>query len=246
MMKRLQGIPFALAIVAVVLADASNAHAQIRRVETGRHAVGFNVGYYMVPGEEARANDDDVLINDLSSAQALAFDIKDFNGVNFGGEYVLGISNYLEAGFGLNYYQRTVASVYADFQNANGSEIEQDLKLRIIPISATVRFLPIGRAGVTPYVGGGLGIFPWRYSEVGEFVDESDFSIFRDQYVSSGTAVGPVILGGVRVPVGDVWTVGGEIRYQHAKGSGLRDDRMLGDTINLGGWTTSFTFHLRF
>ena len=65
-------------------------------------------------------------------------------------------------------------SVYRDFVNTNGAEIAQDLKLRIVPFTATVRFLPIGRGGVEPYVGGGLGVFNWRYSETGEFVDFSD------------------------------------------------------------------------
>ena len=90
-----------------------------------------------------------------------------------------------------------------------------------MPISATVRFLPLGRGGVEPYVGAGIGIFNWRYSEVGEFVDFSDDSLFRDRFIGNGTAVGPVVLGGIRFPVADVWTIGGEIRYQKAVGKDL-------------------------
>ena len=55
-------------------------------------------------------------------------------------------------------------SVYAASVNANGSEIEQELKLRIVPLTATVRFLPIGHGSVEPYVGAGIGAFNWRYS----------------------------------------------------------------------------------
>jgi opacity protein-like surface antigen len=245
MMNRLNGVPFAFAVAALVLAGASGAQAQVRQVDTGRQAIGFNLGYFSVKGEDSRV-DDDVLIADLSSAQALDFDIKDFSGANVGGEWLIGMGDYLEAGVGVNFSQRTVRSIYADFQNANGSEIEQDLKLRIIPISATVRFLPIGRHGVTPYIGGGIGIFNWRYSEVGEFVDSGDFSIFRNQYVADGTSVGPIILGGVRFPIGDVWTLGGEIRWQKAEGDGLLESDMLADKIDLGGVTAAFTFHLRF
>ena len=36
-----------------------------------------------------------------------------------------------------------------------------------------------------------------------EFIDFSDFTIFRDSFSANGTAVGPVILAGLRVPVGD-------------------------------------------
>jgi hypothetical protein len=95
-------------------------------------------------------------------------------------------------------------------------------------------------------VGGGIGILNWRYTEVGEFVDFSDDSIFRQRYEKSGSTVGPVILAGLRAPVGDLWTVGGEIRWQAGEGDGLLDEGFLGDKVDLGGWTTSFTFHFRF
>ena len=146
----------------------------------------------------------------------------------------------------MNFYQRTAPSVYWDVVSDDGFEIEQDLKLRIIPFSATVKFLPLGRGGVEPYVGAGIGVFNWRYSEVGEFVDFDDDSLFRDRYIASGTSVGPVVLGGIRFPVADVWSVGGEIRWQKAEGKDLFEEGFLGDKIDLGGWTTAFTFHLRF
>ncbi|HSC26751.1 MAG TPA: hypothetical protein VLD67_05730, partial [Vicinamibacterales bacterium] len=127
-------------------------------------------------------------------------------------------------------------------------EIVQDLKLRIVPITGTIRFLPIGRrAAVVPYVGGGIGVFSWRYSETGEFIDFTDNSIFRDQFTSTGTDVGPVILGGLRAAVGDAAWIGGEIRWQQADGNtGGLPEGFLGEKIDLGGWTTSFTVHFRF
>jgi len=236
----------ALAAAGLAIA-AAPAHAQVKRVETGKNAIGFNIGYFAVRGVDAR-DDDDVLIQDLSQgAYSLAFEVNDFNNATFGGEWVLGLGDYLEAGFGAGFYQRTVASVYAQKIRADGSEIAQDLKLRIVPLTATVRFLPIGRKGVTPYVGGGIGAFNWHYSEVGEFIFQNDVTD-TDRFVADGTAVGPVVLGGVRFPVSDVFTVGGEIRYQKAVGKGLieQNEFFLGDKIDLGGWTTNFTFHLRF
>ena len=208
-----------------------------------RHSLGFGIGYFALRGEDSRV-DDDVLLNDLSS---LAFDVDDFNGVLFDGEWLIGISDYLEAGVGLGYYQRTVPSVYRDFQNANGTEIEQDLKLRVAPFSATVRFLPVGRdATVQPYVGVGLGVNWWRYTETGEFVDFNDDSIFRARYEADGTALGPVILAGLRAPIADVWDVGGEIRWQRAEGDIDPETELLGSKIDLGGVSASFKVHLRF
>ena len=237
----------AVAAVMLVAAAASDAGAQIMRVDDEpRQAVGFHLGYFAVRGEDART-DGDVLFANLAAREPLLFDVKDFNGVVFGGEYLFGLSEYLEAGVGASLYQRTVPSIYADVVNDNGSEIEQDLKLRIVPLTATVRFLPLGRGGVEPYVGAGIGFFNWRYSETGEFVDTHDFSIFRESYVADGTSTGPIILGGVRLPMADTWSIGGELRYQRAEGDIDTDDvDLLGDKIDLGGTSVMFTVHLRF
>ena len=232
---------------AVLLAGSATAEAQIRRVEAGRNSIGFNLGYFAVQGEDSRV-EGDVLIADLSDRLPLAFEINDFNGASIGGEWNFGLSEFLEGSLGLGFYQKSVPSVYATHVNENGSEIEQDLKLRVVPITATIKFLPIGRGGVVePYVGAGIGVFPWRYSEAGEFVDSFDESIFRARFVADGTAVGPVVLGGLRFPVADTWSIGGELRYQNADGDIDREEsELLGDKIDLGGWSTSFTVQLRF
>lgn len=245
MVKHSKLIHCACAIAVLVLAGAANAQAQITRVESGRHSIGFNLGYFSVRGEDGR-DVGDVLIADLSDFEPLLFEVKDFNTATVGAEYLFALGEYLEGGVGIGFQRRTVDSIYANVVNDNGFEIEQDLKLRVIPMSATVRFLPVGRGGVEPYIGAGFGAFNWRYSETGEFVDTSDYSIFRDNYEASGTATGPVVLGGIRFPVADVWSFGGEIRWQKAKGKFDDDSRLLGDHIDLGGVSASFTFHLRF
>ena len=233
--------------VALMVAGASApAAAQVVQVNRGdaKHSVGFNLGYFAVKGEDSRV-DDDVLLANLND---LAFEIGDFSGFTFGGEYLYGMGDYLEVGVGLNYYQKEVTSVYRDFVDIDGTEIVQDLKLRVMPITATIRFLPVGRAApVQPYVGGGLGIFPWRYTETGEFVDFSDSSIFRDRFEADGTAVGPVFLGGVRFPIGDAMTTGVEFRWQKAEGdTNPSESGLIAPKIDLGGWTTAWTFHFRF
>jgi opacity protein-like surface antigen len=223
---------------------ASPASAQVVRVTRAdaKNAVGFNLGYFAVKGIADRV-EGDVLIADLDS---LAFDLGDFSGFTFGGEWLYGVGDYLETGVGVGYYQKSVPSVYRDLVNTNGSEIAQQLKLKIVPITATVRFLPIGRtAPVQPYVGAGLGIFAWKYSEVGEFVDENN-DIFSDRFIGDGTAFGPVVLAGLRFPVGDAMTTGVEFRWQKAEGDTSDIHGLLGDKIDLGGWTTSWTMHFRF
>ena len=233
-----------LAAMVVLLAPAS-ASAQIARVSSSDHrnAVGFTLGGFFPRGEDGRV-DGDVIVRDLDD---LVFEVNDFNGFTFSGEWLFGLGKYLEGGVGAGYYKKGVDSVYRGFVNANGSEIEQDLKFRIAPITATVRFLPVGRGAIEPYVGVGVGFFNWRWSETGEFVDSADDSIFRATYKADGWGVGPVIVGGVRAPIADAFDVGGEVQFQKATGDIDRAETgLLGDKIDLGGGSISFGFLVRF
>jgi len=227
-------VPVCVIVLVVGLMAASPALAQDQRISLG-------IGYFSPRGEDART-DRDVL---LENRTFLSFDIGDFGGVLINGEWLYSVTDYVEAGVGLGFYRRTVPSVYADLVDADGTEIEQELKLRIVPVTATVRFLPLGRdAGVQPYIGGGLGILNWKYSEIGEFVDYTDYSIFRGRYIDSGTALGAVILGGANFYFGDAYGMGGEIRYQ--RGEGKLGEDFLNDRIDLGGMTYMLTFQARF
>ena len=121
-----------------------------------------------------RATANDVLVNNLNF---LAFNIKDFNGPTFGGEWLVGLGNNFEGGLGVGFMTRTVPTVYLDFVNTNGAEIEQDLKLRVVPFTATVRFLPLGHGnGIEPYIGAGVGVFNYRYAKAGSSSRPTDRS----------------------------------------------------------------------
>jgi len=61
--------------------------------------------------------------------------------------------------------------------------------------------------------------------------------------VNDGTAVGPVVLGGIRF-AGDSFSSGFEIRYHRA--SGDLDQDFAAPKIDLGGWTYNFTAGFRF
>jgi hypothetical protein len=206
-----------------------------------QQTLNFTFGYFTPKGEDARV-ERDIITTNLND---FVFDVKDFNSATVGGEWLIPIGNYLEAGAGASFSRRTVPSVYAALVNSDGSEIEQDFTLRMIPVAFTFRVLPMGQSsGVQPYVGGGLGIINYRYSETGEFVDAQSV-IFRDSFVASGSKTGPIGLAGIRF-AGDTVSAGGEIRFQKAEAdlgsfAGL-DDRML----DLGGWTYQFTIGARF
>ena len=237
-MRRLLFLP--LAALVLGLAAAPDAAAQ--------QSVNLFIGGFTPQSLDARGTDDVLFQNStfLSTFnRERGIDINKFNGVTIGGEYLVGIGNNLEGGLGLGFYQRTVPVSYTSSVNSNGSEIVQDLKLRIVPFTATVRLLPLGHdSGFQPYIGAGVGVFAWRYNETGEFVDARS-NIFVDSFTGSGTATGPVVLGGVRLPLGS-FGIGGEIRWQSAKSDLPASEGFAGNRISLGGINYMFTMNFRF
>lgn len=229
-MRRLLSITF---VLAGVLAPATT-YAQ--------QSLNIQLGGFVPRGEDARTSDD-VLVNNLDF---LAFSLTDFTTGSVNGEWEFPLNDRVAASLGLGFSTRTVPSVYADYVEDDRSEIEQDLRLRIVPFTAAVRFLPLGHdSPVQPYLGAGVGVFSWRYSEAGEFIDYADGSVFRDRFVGSGATAGPVIFGGLAF-VGGPFGFGGEIRYQSAQGELPSGQGFSGDTIDLGGFTYSATFKVRF
>jgi hypothetical protein len=208
----------------------------------GRQQVSFTLGYFDVRNVDARVSGDEI----VAALGYLSFHPPDLNNATFGGDWLVSFGDFIEVGAGVSYYSGSLPSVYADFVNENGSEIRQELKLRIVPITGTVRFLPISKnAPVVPYIGGGVAILPWRYAETGDFVDfENNNQIFNSNYVATGTDVGLVLLGGARFRMGPRYAVGAELRWQ--KGSGSLPAGFWGDKIDLGGFTYNFTFNARF
>ena len=230
-MKRFIVVPLALM---AVIAGAVPARAQDQ-------GFSVNFGYFWPEGEESRASGDVLNANkclDVSFVcEPQLFDVDDFGSGTFGAEYIVGVGRFIEVSGGIGYYQKTVPVIYERFQDIDGSEIDSDFKLRIVPITGIVRFVPTGRrAPIQPYAGIGIAALRWHYSESGEFLDPVTLEIFRDQFKADGTEVAPVYLGGVRAPIGDNFLIGGEVRFVNAEGD-LDPTEFQGDRIDLGGTT---------
>lgn len=200
-----------------------------------------NFGYFWPKGEESRASGDVLNANkclDVSfTCEPQLFDVGDFGGGTFGAEYIVGLGRFIEVSGGIGYYQKTVPVIYEHVTDIDGSEIDSDFKLRVVPITGIVRFVPTGRrAPIQPYAGIGIAALRWHYSESGEFVDPVTFEIFRDQFKGDGTEIAPIFLGGVRAPIGDNFLIGGEVRFTSAEGD-LDTSQFQGDRIDLGGTT---------
>jgi len=237
-----------LSIALVLLLAPAAAFAQIRQVSSSpadsRNAVSFSVGYFGLKGIESR-DPDDVIVGDLVNAHPLLFEVNDLNRATFGGEYLFAPTRHVEVGVGLGFSQKTISTVYADITHSNQDNIQQDIKLRMIPVNFTGRFLVLPRgSAVEPYIGAGITAIRYQYSEVGEFVDADGF-IFPGVFKTDGTAAGPIVLAGARAPIQN-WTVGGEFSWQKVVADVPADLGFLGTKLDLGGWNFNFNVGVRF
>jgi Outer membrane protein beta-barrel domain len=157
---------------------------------------------------------DSTLFDDNSELYTV--DKDDWWGVYGGAEYSFKVARTVELGFHVDGYGRTVDTVYRDFTRPDGREIAQSLKLEMVPIGMTVRFVPRpGRGEITPYVGVGADLVYWNYEEFGDFIDFNDPErhIIGDHFDADGTAPGFHVAVGLRVPVSYDFSIVGEVRY---------------------------------
>ena len=184
----------------------------------------------------------------LADVPVFRFEIKDFTGGEASAEWNLAFNRRVELGLGGAFYQRTVPTVYRDYVNKDHSEITSDFKLRTMPATAIIRLLPFGREGqFQPYIGGGIALIRWNYSEIGDFIDFNDNNnVYRARYVASGTTPGGVFLAGFRAPLnGDVYALTFEGRYMTGQAS-LNTNDFLDNKIDLGGTSLRVGFLIRF
>jgi hypothetical protein len=214
-------------------------------VASAQQSVNFWVGGFVPNGFDARPGND-VLVQDTN---VFLFNFNRFTGPTVGGEWLAALGNYFEAGGGLGYYSQSTPAIDRDFVDPNGFNVAANFRLRVVPFSATLRLLPFGHnAPVQPYIGGGVGVYAWRYSETGDFVLANGVISRGEVNTATGGATGPVVLGGVRFPIGRA-APGFEIRWQHAHGElpgNGTGNPFLGTVIDLGGFNYLFTFNIRF
>jgi outer membrane protein W len=239
-------------LVSTLVVAALAAAPQIAAADT---LFGGNLGAFIPRGLDGRTTGD-VLAENITFRTFFEDDFdqdpihKLFTNVTFGGEVLFGLGDFVEAGVGISYFQSPKQdSFYTDFTDVDGTDIIQTSQFRVVPLSVTVRAFPIGRTTpVQPYVGGGVNFYRWHYKEEGEFIDFSDdtLPIFEDEFSDDGSAVGAVILAGVRFPIGNAFLVGGEWRWQNGSADLAPELNFAGDKLDLGGNTVAATFHFRF
>lgn len=213
-----------------------------------QQTLSLNAGWFTLRGVADRVPGDTIAANLFAtSPYELSYRVSDFDNVTFGGDWLFPLGEFFEGGIGVNYYAKTVPSFYTELQDqTTGNDITQNIRLREVPVTASIRFIPTGRHfPVQPYIGFGVSVIPWRYAEVGDFVDTSN-NIYTADYHDSGVAVGPMVMAGIRLPIAHVFALGGEVRYLKADAPLDPTAGFLGDRIDLGGISYLATFNIKF
>src|SRR5437763_6963348 len=104
-------------------------------------------GGAFIPRSYSGRVDHDVLVTDLdtldftrcSSENFESCISKEFTGGQLSGEWLVAFGDHVEIGAGVGFYRRGTPSAYLDYGKPNGSDIVQDLNLRIVPVSGVVR-----------------------------------------------------------------------------------------------------------
>jgi len=193
----------------------------------------------MAPRAKSILFDDDVALYTVKK--------KDFAGAFGGIEFTKGLTSNIELALSVEGYGREIPTNYRDFTRPSRREIEQTLRLVIVPASAIVRVHPGGRYRTwTPYAGAGVAAMFWQYEEFGDFIDfdAKDRPVVFDSFKSTGSTAGLVLNAGVRYRINEDFQVTADFRNFSGK------QKMSGDfapnEIDVSGAAFTIGFRLNF
>ena len=177
----------------------------------------------------------------------------DWTGVYGGAEFSIAPKPHIEVGFSLDGYGQTVHTSYRDYTRPDGTEILQSLKLTLVPLGVTVRFLPLDQyATVSPYIGVGPDLIFYQYEEFRGLhrLPSPGLDIRGDHFQSDGAHPGLHVTGGLRLRIGHDFSLLGEGRYQWGEVDLGEDFRAQPGQaplrLDMSGWSVVGGLSIRF
>jgi opacity protein-like surface antigen len=144
--------------------------------------------------------------------EQLTIDKRDFRGPAVAADLAFAITPRIDAVFGLEFARASARSEYRDLVDDHLLPIEQTTALSTVHLIAGVRhaFVPPGYSvsrlawvprRVVPYGGAGVGAVRHKLTQIGDFVDYADQSVFSDNFRSEGWSPTAHVFGGVQLHV---------------------------------------------
>ena len=181
---------------------------------------------------------------------------RDFDAVAFGGQLAFRLNPRLDLAFDLSIANASKRSEFRDWVGTDDLPIEQTTDFFRLPLTVGVksylrdRGRSVGRLAWVanrwaPYVGAGAGWVWYRFEQDGEWVDHETLDIFRDTFISRGSAPTIHVYGGVEWTLGPAVFLTTEARYAWARADLSRD--FVGfDALDLSGIQATAGISLRF
>jgi hypothetical protein len=182
----------------------------------------------------------------------LTVDRHDFNTPALAADVGIALTPRVDAVFGVDVSQVSIASEYRNLVDNNRKPIAQDTRLREVNLAGSIRLsvTPRGRgisrfawipARAVPYVGAGGGALWYDFTQSGDFVDAlapAPQPIFADVFDSKGWTPSAHAFGGVDIKLSRVLFMTLEGRYLWASGKLGRDFQGF-DPLDLAGFRLS-------
>ena len=171
--------------------------------------------------------------------------MNDFRAWNLAIEGGANLHDRIDLVFGFEYMKRSKSSEFRDWVDENGLPITQETFYSQFPLTvgAKILLIPRGRqvgrytwvpSVFVPYVGGGVGVFRYRFKQSGDFVDSETLDIFSANLESSGWTSIVYLGGGVDIRIARNTYLELDARYSWAKPE-LSEDFRSFEPLNLAG-----------
>lgn len=171
-----------------------------------------------------------------------------FEDTSFGVAYLHPLGERLSLHVAGSFYEGIESQAYIAFEDQFGGDILHTTELEIASLTVGLLYKLTGRdAAIVPYVGAGGGVYSWRLTEFGDFIDfdTAGLEIFNDFFQQEDEDLGYYFLAGVDVPLAETWSIFAEARWDDAEGELAGDFRGLGD-LDLSGRSYSAGLSWRF
>lgn len=161
----------------------------------------------------------------------------DFDDAALGVSYIRPLGERLGLQISGFFYEGTEDLAYLRFEDQFGNDIVHTTEFELSAITLGLIYNFTGPdAALIPYVGAGGGLYAWRLTEYGDFIDFGDpqREVFEDFFEDKNEELGFYFSAGLEVPLADSWSLFAEARWDSAEADLGGDFRDLGK-LDLSG-----------
>jgi opacity protein-like surface antigen len=193
-----------------------------------RNVLGFEVGLFSPTGDSAYWDD-----------KTLEFtgDASDFDDLSVGFDYMRLFNERLGLLVSTSFWEGDGNQSYLDFTDHLGAPIRHTTSLEIFSVNlGLIGYLGPRSWPVVPYLGAGGGFYFYDLSESGDFINFALPApiVFSDTFSDDGSTLGYYGQAGLEIPLGPMWAIHVEGRWQWAE-SDLGGDFDGFGTLDLSG-----------